>query len=106
MDIAIMQGDSYYLPIEIKIDGVYAELNDFDEIEIMIGSTIRKTLSNNSIVFDNEKKIFKVLLTQYNTLSLQGNQTIQIRAKLKTGEVIGNIIEEISIIPSLSKEVL
>jgi len=77
MDITIMQGDSYYLPIEIKInDIILTDIKMFDEIEIMIGKSIRKTLSEGSLMFNQQEQTFNILLTQQNTMSLNGTQEI------------------------------
>ena len=75
----IMQGDQYYLPFKIKVDGVK---------------------------YDDTYKIFKFYLSQEETFNMRGYPDVQIRLKDTEGYVYGKRYGRINIQYSLSKEVL
>lgn len=100
----IMQGDQYFLPFKIKVDGEYVDINTVDTIEFVIGDLIKKYPEE--VTYNNVDNIFKFYLTQEETLSLVGFPEIQVRLKDKEGYVYGKKYGRINVQYSLSKEVL
>lgn len=75
----IMQGDSYPIPIDITQDGVVITPEMVEDVEITVGSEIRKTLSDGGVSYDGGNWYF--LLTQQETFSVSGNQEVVCRLK-------------------------
>lgn len=51
----IMQGDEYDIYINLKQDGNALKPNMVDDIEVYIGTDIRKTYSNETVLFDSRE---------------------------------------------------
>lgn len=101
----MMTGDAYLLPIGITLEGAQATDGAFEEIEVTIGS-VRKTMSEGDITFDEESEDFFVRFTQEDTFKLRGKKNVQMRVKFANGEVIGVNVGELEHEESTSKEVL
>ncbi len=102
----MMQGDSYSLSLKLKTNDGCATPEDFKEIEVCIGNTIRKTHSSGEIKFDSEHTLFLVPLTQEETFGLRGRVRVNVRCKYLNGNVIGRDLGVIEFTDALSKEVL
>lgn len=102
----MMQGDSYSIPFEIKVDGIMASESTFADVEISIGN-ITKTMSSGDITFDAEQNAFMFPITQQETFALRNTpQKVQIRVKYASGDVYGVDIDKIDVAGSISKAVL
>ena len=101
----MMTGDCYALPIGVTLDEGTVGASTFAEIEVMIGS-VRKTLTDGDITFDENTKEFLVLLSQEETFSLGGKRKVFARFKFANGEVLGVELGDVEHIISTSKEVL
>lgn len=102
----MMKGDAYNLPISIETADGTATQETFEEIEVSIGNSIRKTLSSGEIGFDSERNLFLIPLTQEETFALKGRAKVNVRCKYIGGNVIGADLGILEFSPSLSKEVI
>lgn len=102
----MMRGDAYSLPISIETSVGIATADLFEEVEVCIGSEVRKTLSSGEITFDAERSLFLVPLTQEETFGLHGRARVNIRCKYHGGDVVGVDLGVLDFVPSLSREVL
>lgn len=102
----MMRGDSYTLPISIATADGTATAESFEEVEVCIGTDIRKTLSSGEITFDSERSLFLVPVTQEETFALRGRARVNIRCKYYGGDVVGVDLGVLEFAPSLSREVL
>jgi hypothetical protein len=101
-----MQGDQYKIPIELKYpDGDIITQAELKELEIFVG-IFRKTLSDNTVVYEEEAKAFNVFLTQKETFMLSGDVKIQARLLFLSGDVNGINLGTINFEESTSKVVL
>lgn len=101
----IFQGDSYPIPVEIRQDGVPVTSELVEEIEITIGSDIRKTYTGGGVFYENEMWYF--LLNQEDTFSLSGGYDVLLRLKHPgSGNVIGTKIGKLSVEKADRKEVI
>lgn len=99
----IMQGDAYSVPINITAGGTVIDDTMAETVEVMIGF-IRKTYPE-EITFSDGSWLFP--LTQDETFKLSSfQQTVQVRVKFNSGEVIGAVVGSVQIAGSNSKEVL
>ena len=102
----MMRGDAYCLPIEIETDSGTATADSFTDVEVCIGNTIRKMLSSGEIIYDAERSVFLVPLTQEETFGLHVRTRVNIRCKYSSGDVIGVDLGVIEFAPALSREVI
>lgn len=106
MDLRIMQGDSYGIPITIEFDGGIGTPDNLLDVEVVLGD-IKKSYSEGKLTFDDENNQYIFPLTQTDSLAMAASYNrAQIRIKLMTGEVIGQVIENLVVDRSLSKVVL
>lgn len=100
----IMQGDAYSIPITITTaDGTLIDDTMVDAVEVVIGF-LKKTYPE-EITFSDGKWLFP--LTQEESFKLSSyQQTVQVRVKFNSGEVVGAVIGSVPITASVSKEVL
>ena len=101
----MMQGDSYGLKINIlNSDKVAVTPDDVTDVEVTVG-TLRKTYSDNQVIFYDGKWIFPV--TQEETFKLPAARVkAQVRVVWANGEVEGVSLGLINVLESISKEVL
>lgn len=84
----IMQGDSYPIPVDITQDGVAVTPETVDEVEITVGTEIRKLYTTGGVTYENGAWYF--LLTQQESFSLTNQQTVIVRLKYPgTGYTLG-----------------
>ncbi len=102
----MMKGDAYSLPISIETADGVATAESFEEVEVCIGTGIRKTLTSGEITFDTERALFLIPITQEETFALKGRARVNIRCKYSGGDVVGIDLGVLEFAPSLSKEVL
>lgn len=101
----IFQGDSYPIPVEIRQDGVPVTSELVEEIEITIGSDIRKTYTGGGVFYEDEMWYF--LLSQEDTFSLSGGYDVLLRLKHPgSGNVVGTKIGKLSVEKADRKEVI
>ena len=101
----MMAGDAYSIPVRVTLNGEAVTRESFEDVEVCIGK-VRKTVSDKSIDFDDERKLFLVPLSQEETFSLCGRSRINLRCKFFGGNVIGVDLGIIDFGSSISKEVL
>ena len=75
----IMQGDSYPIPVDIMQDGMVVTPKMVEDVEITVGTEIRKLYSTGGITFENDTWYF--LLTQQETFSMSGSNEVVCRLK-------------------------
>lgn len=100
----IMQGDAYDIPITITAaDGTVVDDTIAEAVEVVIGF-LQKTYPGEITCADG-KWLFP--LTQEESFKLSGfQQTVQVRVKFNSGEVVGAVIGSVPVTASTSKEVL
>jgi len=99
----IMQGDAYSIPINITTGGTIIDDTMAETVEVMIGF-LKKTYPE-EITFSDGSWLFP--LTQDESFKLSSfQQTVQVRVKFNSGEVIGAVVGSVQITSSNSKEVL
>lgn len=106
----IKQGDSYALDFNLKQDGVPIKPNMVDDIEICIGTTVRKTYAGGLLNFDSKSMKWYLRLSQEETFAMEeGTHEVEGRVKYKGvpfSDVIGVKLGTINVIASTSREVL
>ena len=106
--MTIMQGDAYYVPIDIKQDGVVLTPEMIDNVEVCVSSSVRKTSDDGGVVFLDGQWYFR--LSQNDTLGLEpGPHYVQTRVKYLNqpeADVLGVTAGVVTIVESNSKEVL
>ena len=75
----IIQGDSYPIPITITQDGIVVTPEIVEDVEITVGSGIRKLHSAGEIRFEDDT--WYLLMTQQETFSLNGANEVVCRLK-------------------------
>lgn len=104
----IMQGDQYLLPITIKYDGEYIDVDEVDVIQFTVGSLVKNYTNDlESVVqYDSEKHQFGFPITQTESFAMNGPQDCQIRIKFINGDIQGKAIGQIEIQFSKTKVAL
>ena len=101
----ILQGDSYPIPVEVRQDGIVVTPELVEEVEITIGSTVRKTYTGGGVFFESDMWYF--LLTQEESFSLSGGYDVVLRLKYPgSGNVIGIRAGKLSVEQTEQKEVI
>ena len=75
----IMQGDSYPIPIDITQDGIVVTPEIVEDVEITVGTEIRKLYSTGDLRF--EDGTWYLLMTQRETFSMSGANEVVCRLK-------------------------
>lgn len=102
----IMQGDAYYIPFSFfDDDGTKITNSMVDDVEIVFAG-IRRTLSDNEIIYDGTNKRFLFPLTQQETFALPTIGRGEVRLKFTNGDVIGDSFGNIIVLESDSREEL
>lgn len=106
----IMQGDEYDIYIDLKQDSTTLKPSFVDDVEICIGSNIRKTFQKGSVLFDEKEMKWYFRLIQQETLNMEEGQHQTIgRIKYKgapQSDVVGIKLESFIVMPTTSTEVL
>lgn len=105
--MVIMQGDSYPIEITLKLNGSVLTPDMIDEIEICVGSGIRKLYTNGEVVYKDGQWYFR--LTQEETLGMdEGSFEVISRVKFpnQPPDVEGKRAGRIEVRETHSKEVL
>jgi hypothetical protein len=114
MAIKIKQGDSYALPIKLKIDGDPLNPADAEEVEFVIGGLrklytgAKQDMGPNVVWYDLTDSTFMFPLTQDETFAWEtGVIDMDIRIKFVGGDVEGiRRIVQIVIVDAISEEVI
>lgn len=102
----IMQGDDLFLIFEIMLDNEIGSPQNIDVLEIKVGNLVKYYgAKENSVLWNEEHKIFLFPLSQEETFLFKGPQEIQIRLKNESG-VWGKVVGRKLIQFSSSKEIL
>lgn len=108
--VKIMQGDSHVMFFELKRSGVVVTPDTVSEIEITVGSALRKLYSSGDVGYDWNRKQWYFYPTQEETLSMEPDgYEVQARIKYPNGQyspVKGITIGRIVITEAQSKEVI
>lgn len=104
----IMQGDAYYVPIDLKQAGVTLAPEMIDTVEISVSCAVRKTSSDGGVLYHDGQWYFR--LSQRDTLDLEsGAHYVQARVKYLNqpeADVLGITAGVVTVVESNSKEVL
>ena len=103
----LLQGNTYKINVEIKVDDSDIDINDIEKIQFTFGRKVEKIYDgeNDDVTYAGNN-IFVVKLTQEDTFKFDGTVDYQIRVKFKDGEVKGIEPEQWDILESITKEVL
>lgn len=108
--IKMMQGDSYAIFVNLKIDGNPLTPNMVSEVEITIGDSLRKLYSAGGVKYDTSLLQWYISPTQEETLAMEPNgYDVQARIKLKNGQnssVKGVSVGRVVIVDAQSEEVI
>ena len=108
--IKMMQGDSYALFANLKVDGDALTPSMVSDVEITVGESLRKLYSSGEVMYDPSKRQWFFIPTQEETLSMEPNgYEVQVRIKFPNGQyssVKGVTIGRIIIQDSQSEEVI
>ena len=102
----MLKGDAYRIPISIETAEGAATPESFADVEVCIGRSVRKTLSEGEITYDTERALFLIPITQEETFALGMRSRINIRCKYAGGDVVGIDLGILEFEPSLSREVI
>lgn len=101
----IMQGDSYPIPVEITQDGIAITPELVEEVEITIGTAVRKTYTGGGIAYEEGMWYFR--LTQEESFTLSGSDEVVVRVKYpQTNNVVGAKVGYLRTIDIDQKEVI
>ena len=104
--LEMMQGDQYRIPLSLTYeDGAPVTPNELKDLEVFIGS-VRKTLADGGVSFEEGEGQFYVYITQEDTFKLRGDVKIQVRPLVASGEVVGINLETANVKIAASKVVL
>lgn len=100
----ILQGDSFYIPFEITVDGVeQVTEDDIEKVEIAVGDLVK--YYPEEISFMDGRFLFH--LSQEETFSMsEGPLEVQVRVKFATGNTVGQKVGPIDVRKSITSEVL
>lgn len=108
--IKIMQGDSFAVFLNLKINNVVMTPDNIQDLEITVGESLRKLYSAGGAKYDTSLRKWFFIPTQEETLSLEPNAyDVQARAKFLNGQyssVKGVVVGKIIILSANSKEVI
>lgn len=106
----IRQGDSYALDFDLKQNGVPIKPTMVDDIEIYIGTSVRKTYAGGQLNFDSKSTKWYLRMSQEETFGMEaGTHEVEGRVKYKGvpySDVVGVKLGTIIVIASTSREVL
>lgn len=106
--VKMMQGDSYVIPINLKLSGNPLTPDMVEDVEVCVGEKLRKTFREGSVGYDTSKQRWYIRPSQEETLGLdvEGYSVIA-RVKFSNGaDVKGIKVGTILILDSHSEEVL
>ena len=109
--VKIRQGDSYPILINVKQEGVPLTPSMVDEVEVSIGSALRKTYTSGGVGYDPSLSRWYIFPTQQETIDLEaGDYEVMVRVKYKTNSSLPYVqsdpADRIVVLESPSKEVL
>ena len=81
MTLKITQGDAYPIPFLLKQAGQYLTPDMIQDVEVSVGSTVLKKLSDGEVMYQEDTWYF--YLSQEETFSLDGNMELEIRVRYK-----------------------
>lgn len=87
--LKMMQGDTYPVFIELKIDetGLLITPDMVSEVEVCVGESIRKTYSSGEVYFDTLERKWYFIPSQSETFSLEPDSyEVQVRPKFANGD--------------------
>ena len=104
----MMQGDSYVVPINLKLNGNPLTPDTVDDVEICVGKQLRKTFRTGGVGYDTSKQRWYIRPAQEETMSIDvGGHSVIARILFSNGDDVKGIkVGTIMIFESHSKEVL
>ena len=105
----IMQGDACNVPIKITQNDVPLDPAVVADLEVCIGTGIRKTLGDGEVSYDEESALWYIRLTQAETFAMEGTQEAFVRIKYHGepyADVIGRRAGVVNVMDTTSEEVL
>ena len=108
--IRMMQGDTYSLFAALKINGETLTPDMVGDVEITVGSTLRKLYSAGEVLYDKSLSQWYFVPSQQETMAMEpGSYDVQARIKVDNGTnsaVRGVTIGRLLILDALSEEVI
>jgi hypothetical protein len=102
------QGNQFWYGIKLKgKNKEYLDPSTVSKIVFNFDNLIKEyNNTSEDVIFDEEKKIFKIYLTQEETQKMKNKVRIDARVKFKNEEILGTPVIETYILDSLNKEVI
>ena len=101
--MALLQGNTYEIPIQIKdSNGEIVTPNDVNRVQFIFGDLEKFYEDGGVVTFDNETNCFVIPLTEEETFAMSGNIKWQVRVLYITNQIDGtkpkteNIYESIT----------
>ena len=101
------QGNQFWYGIKLTSNEQKLDIDTIKEV-VFNFDDITKTYKEGSdeVTYDAENNIFKIRLTQEDTLKMKSKVRIDARVKFKNDDILGPVINEKHIFDSLNKEVI
>lgn len=111
MTVEIRQGDSYAIFINLVQDGYFLTPDMIDDLEIMVGESLRFSYVEDTVKYDPESSRWYIWPTQDETFNLEeGTHKVEVRVKYhneNTTNVKGYTIDDrVKVYGAASREVL
>lgn len=98
----ILQGDSYFIGIRIKVNGEPIDVSEVKKIEFTLGSL--KKYYDEDVKYDDQTFLFP--LSQQETFDFQGPQILEVRVKFDDDSVVGKLYGKVNVMYGISSEVI
>ena len=90
---------------QFRVRSCFVTADELKDVEIFVG-TLRKSLSNGGVKFDENDNLFYVFVNQKETFLFLGDTNVQARILYLSGDVVGVNLGTINFERSTSKVVL
>lgn len=108
--VKMMQGDSYAIFVDLKVDGKVMTPDKVSDVEITVGESFRKLYSSGEVGYESSMQQWYFLPTQEETFAMEpGAYDVQLRLKLPNEQyspVKGISVGRIIILDAQSGEVI
>lgn len=102
----IMQGDSYFIPIKIKVNGEKIDIEKVSKIQFVFGNLTKFFGTDSEVAYNATEDLFFFPLTQEETFGFQGPQDLQVRVKFTDDTVVGRVYGKVDVMFGNTTEVI
>lgn len=98
------QGNQFYLCVQIlDKDNNVLDINNISKVRFLFNDLVKEYPSED-VVYDNSN--FKIWLTQEETFSMKDSVKLEIRVKFTDDTILGTIVENKTVYPSIDKVII